>query len=118
MRRYALEHGVREADIFIDDNGVNTEATVRDTVPLLRRWGARRVLAVSHFYHLPRIKLAYQRAGIDVFTVPSRQGHLLSQMLYNMARRSRRLLELLFPGKTCGLTPLSAALVFLFFILA
>jgi uncharacterized SAM-binding protein YcdF (DUF218 family) len=86
MRRYALGHGVRAGDIFIDDSGINTEATVRDTVPLLQQWGARRVLAVSHFYHLPRIKLAYQRAGIDVFTVPARQGHLLSQMPYNMAR--------------------------------
>jgi len=29
------------------------------------------VLAVSQFYHLPRIKLAYARAGWDVWTVPS-----------------------------------------------
>jgi uncharacterized SAM-binding protein YcdF (DUF218 family) len=86
MRRYALAHGAREEDIFMDDHGINTEATVRDTAPLLRQWGARRVLAVSHFYHLPRIKLAYQRAGIDVFTVPARQGHLLGQMPFNMAR--------------------------------
>ena len=26
---------------------------------------------VSDFFHLPRIKLAYQRAGVDVITVPS-----------------------------------------------
>jgi hypothetical protein len=44
------------------------------------------VLAVSHFYHLPRIKLAYQRAGLDVCTVPARQGRWLSQIPYNMAR--------------------------------
>jgi hypothetical protein len=31
------------------------------------------VLAVSHFYHLPRIKLAFQREGRDVFTVPAEQ---------------------------------------------
>jgi hypothetical protein len=46
----------------------------------------RRVLAVSHFYHLPRIKLSYQRAGFEVYTVPARQKYLLSQMPYNMAR--------------------------------
>ena len=86
MRRYALAHGARAGDVFIDDSGINTEATVRDTVPLLRQWGARRVLAVSHFYHLPRIKMAYQRAGMDVFTVPARQGHILSQLPYNMVR--------------------------------
>jgi uncharacterized SAM-binding protein YcdF (DUF218 family) len=86
MRRYALAHGVPEQDIFVDDHGRNTEATVRDTVPLFRQWGARRVLAVSHFYHLPRVKLAYQRAGFNVCTVPARQARLLLKLPYNMAR--------------------------------
>jgi hypothetical protein len=40
----------------------------------------------SEFYHLPRIKLAYQRAGWDVFTVPAKESYLLRQMPYNMAR--------------------------------
>jgi uncharacterized SAM-binding protein YcdF (DUF218 family) len=86
MRRYALSHGVPEKDIFIDDHGHNTEATVRDTVPLFRQWGASRVLAVSHFYHLPRVKLAYQRAGFNVCTVPARQAHVLVKLPFNMAR--------------------------------
>jgi uncharacterized SAM-binding protein YcdF (DUF218 family) len=86
MRNYALKHGVRAEDIFIDNQGVNTEATVRNTTPLFEQWHAKRVLAVSHFYHLPRVKLAYQRAGVDVCTVPARQGHFLGQIPYNMAR--------------------------------
>lgn len=36
----------------------------------------RRVLAVSHFYRLPRIKLAYQRVGYDVYTVPAAGNYL------------------------------------------
>jgi uncharacterized SAM-binding protein YcdF (DUF218 family) len=86
MRRYALQHGVRAEDIFTDTNGLNTEATVRNTVPLFRQWHVSRVLAVSHFYHLPRIKLAYQRAGLEVCTVPAKQRHFLSQIPYSMAR--------------------------------
>lgn len=86
MRRYAIQHGVRAEDIFTDANGLNTEATVRNTVPLFRQWHASRVLAVSHFYHLPRIKLAYQRAGLEVCTVPARQKYFLSQIPYSMAR--------------------------------
>jgi uncharacterized SAM-binding protein YcdF (DUF218 family) len=86
MRRYAIQHGVRSEDIFVDEMGLNTAATVRNTVPLLQQWHARSVLAVSHFYHLPRIKLCYQRAGLDVRTVPARQKYLMSQMPYNMAR--------------------------------
>jgi len=86
MRGYALKQGVRAEDIFIDNLGVNTEATVRDTVPLFQQWHARRVLAVSHFYHLPRVKLAYQRAGVEVWTVPARQRRFMGQIPFNMAR--------------------------------
>ena len=53
-------------------------------------WGpdclAYQGLVVSHFYHLPRIKLAYQRDGWDVYTVPAKESYLLRQMPYNMAR--------------------------------
>jgi len=86
MRRYAIQHGVRPGHIFVDAHGLNTEATVRNTVPLFRQWHAGCVLAVSHFYHLPRIKLSYQRAGFEVCTVPARQKYFLSQIPYSMAR--------------------------------
>jgi uncharacterized SAM-binding protein YcdF (DUF218 family) len=86
MRHYALSHGVRAEDVFLDEQGLNTDATVRNTAPLFRQWHARRVLAVSHFYHLPRIKLAYQRAGVEVYTVPARQAYVLRQIPYSVAR--------------------------------
>jgi hypothetical protein len=35
-----------------------------------------RVIAVSEFYHLPRIKLAYENAGVAVFTVPAHPSGL------------------------------------------
>lgn len=88
MRSYALSRGVPAEDIFVDNRGVNTEATVRDTMPLFREWQARRVLVVSHFYHLPRIKLAYERAGMEVYTVPARQGHFLGKLPFYMAREA------------------------------
>jgi uncharacterized SAM-binding protein YcdF (DUF218 family) len=88
MRRYAITHGVAAEDIIIDNEGLNTEATVRNTSPLFQQWHARRILVVSHFYHLPRIKLAYQRAGFEVYTVPAPQGHLLGKLPFYMAREA------------------------------
>lgn len=35
---------------------------------------------------MPRIKLAYQRAGLEVYTVPAKESYLLRQTPYNMAR--------------------------------
>jgi vancomycin permeability regulator SanA len=86
MRRMALQLGVKAGDIWLDEAGWNTQATVRNTEAIFSRWQASRILVVSHFYHLPRIKLAYQRDGWDVYTVPAKESHLLRQMPYNMAR--------------------------------
>ena len=52
--------------MVVDSNGVSTNATVADTVPFFGEDGGTRILAVSQYYHLPRIKLAYQRAGWNV----------------------------------------------------
>jgi vancomycin permeability regulator SanA len=86
MKRMAMGLGVKPEDILTDAVGLNTQATVKDTETLFARLNAHRVLVVSHFYHLPRIKLAYQRAGWDVYTVPARESHILWKIPYFMAR--------------------------------
>ncbi len=72
MRDVAVAQGVPSDAIILDQGGVNTDATVTDTIEIFRQRGFHRVLVVSHFYHLPRIKLAYEGAGFEVYTVPSR----------------------------------------------
>ena len=79
MRDMAVKDGVRVEDVAVDSNGVSTNATVADTVPFFGGDGWRRIIAVSQFYHLPRIKLAYQRAGWDVLTVPARTSSPIPQ---------------------------------------
>ena len=70
MRRYAIKLGVPEAAIMLDNAGLSTYETVRNTTPLFEKMQMQRIMTVSHSFHLPRIKLCYQRARIDVFTVP------------------------------------------------
>lgn len=86
MRRLAIEFGVDPQDILLDPDGLNTEATVRNS--LRTRAGERtpRLLAVSHFYHLPRVKLCYHRAGAEVYTVPAREDYLLRGLARYMGR--------------------------------
>jgi uncharacterized SAM-binding protein YcdF (DUF218 family) len=86
MKRMAISLGVKPQDIILDPHGSNTEATVRNTKLIFDTLHPGRVLVVSHFYHLPRIKLAYKRAGIEVYTVPAKETYLLGQLPYNMAR--------------------------------
>jgi vancomycin permeability regulator SanA len=71
MRAAAMRAGVPASDILLDENGVDTDATVANTTALFKTNGFRRMLAVSQGYHLPRVKLAYMAAGLDVRTVPA-----------------------------------------------
>ena len=82
MRRAALSLGVPASAIALDPHGINTEATVRNTAK-----SGPRILAVSHFYHLPRIKMTYQRYGAEAYTVPARTSSV-TPVVYNIARES------------------------------
>lgn len=86
MKTLAIRLGVPEQAIVLDRQGVNTQATVENTTRLLKTQNGRRALVVSHFYHLPRIKMTYQRAGCEVYTVPARESYTLTRMPYFMLR--------------------------------
>lgn len=74
MRQYAISHGVPQEYIVIDEEGLSTRRTAESTVALFDSEGAHRILAISHFYHLPRVKLAYQQLGWDIYTIPAKAG--------------------------------------------
>ncbi|HVR73974.1 MAG TPA: YdcF family protein, partial [Planctomycetota bacterium] len=86
MRRMALDLGVPEKAIVLDPGGLNTRETVTNTARLFPGLGCRRILVVSHFYHLPRIKMSYQREGIEVFTVPAKESYFLTWMPFYLLR--------------------------------
>ncbi|MCE9636300.1 MAG: YdcF family protein [Planctomycetes bacterium] len=86
MRRLALDCGVPGAAIVLDRDGVSSRATVLDAAGWLRDRGLRRVLAVSHAYHLPRVRLEFDRAGVSAFTVPAREERILAKLPWFAAR--------------------------------
>jgi uncharacterized SAM-binding protein YcdF (DUF218 family) len=101
MRDLAVAAGVPAEDVLVDGEGVSTQATVRNTAALLRAATADggagapivtangeppTVLAVSQFYHLPRVKLAFARAGFDVLTVPARGSRPIARTPELVAR--------------------------------
>jgi vancomycin permeability regulator SanA len=92
MRKQALSQGVVESAIILDEHGLTTEDSVHDTVSIFQQYKLHRVLAVSHFYHLPRVKLAYARelakdsSGVQIFTVPAKEGPMLPRMPLYIAR--------------------------------
>jgi uncharacterized SAM-binding protein YcdF (DUF218 family) len=79
MKRVALQAGVPESAIELDTTGVNTEQSLRNL-----RYS--RVLAVSHFYHLARIKHAGTRLGKTCLTVPCAMNCPHSAVPFDVAR--------------------------------
>ena len=79
---------MNERDILLDLHGLNTRATVANTLEIFEEHDFDRVLVISHAFHLPRIKLTYLRAGFEVYTVPARESYFLRQMPYLMARET------------------------------
>ncbi|MBS0201625.1 MAG: YdcF family protein [Planctomycetes bacterium] len=77
MRTLAIKLGVPGDSIELDRDGLNTQATVRNLVVRSDFQQPPRVLAVSNYYHLPRIKLCFRRAGWEVCTVPARDSRRL-----------------------------------------
>jgi vancomycin permeability regulator SanA len=82
MRDRAVENGVPASAVTLDSHGVNTEATVANTVALFEAQDLDEVLAVSNAYHLPRIKLAYRRQGQEVLTVPAEETRRIKETPY------------------------------------
>ncbi len=86
MKMMALELGVAADAVYVDANGVNTSATVYNTSLFFQPLGPAKILAVSHFYHLPRIKMTYQRAGLNVYTVPAKESYTLTKLPFFILR--------------------------------
>lgn len=87
MQRLAVSRGVPPAVIVRDEGGLDTHATARNAAAYMRALGLRRALAVSHFYHLPRVKMSLGRAGVpQVFTVPSPQQRVMRGLPWFMLR--------------------------------
>jgi len=79
MQRLAREGGVPESALVLDPAGLNSYAT-------LANLKVRDVVAVSHYYHLARIKLTAQRMGIACATSPCVMSRRLAKEPYFVAR--------------------------------
>lgn len=89
MRRIAIEEGVPESAIILDEHGHNTRASARNYAQLQREHGWESVIGVTHFYHTLRLKLALRREGIDAETHAAvRRGFILKKLPIFMARES------------------------------
>jgi vancomycin permeability regulator SanA len=77
MKRLAMAQGVPARAIVVDSAGNNTEASLRNVRRHLDAHGRGKVLVVSHYHHLPRVKLLGAFHGVECATVPAEEGETL-----------------------------------------
>lgn len=86
MYEWGAQFGVMGDRVVFDDEGHNTAATVHNVAVLARERGWRRVLLVSHDYHLARIKLFAEREGLCAYTVPAAETRPLAKARWFFVR--------------------------------
>lgn len=62
--------GVPESALLLEERSRNTEDNAANTARLAKSRGIRRVLLVTSAVHMPRARLLFERAGLDVVAVP------------------------------------------------
>lgn len=70
LMRRLLEQRLATPVRWVEDRSRDTEGNARESARLLRPAGHRRVLLVTHAYHMPRALDAFQRAGLQPVAVP------------------------------------------------
>lgn len=70
MLQYLIENGVSPHDIYTDPNGFNTLQSATNVSKLMTEKQFHSATLVSNYYHLPRTKMLFQKAGInETYTV-------------------------------------------------
>lgn len=85
MKAYLVQKGIPAAAILVDNEGVDTRSSARNTAKLAKARGWTSVLAVTQYFHIPRTRLALRQEGIP--TVYSAHADGLEQRdMYSIFR--------------------------------
>ena len=81
MKQYAVERGICSEDVFMDHAGFSTYDSLYRAKEI---FGAKRILIVSHGYHLYRALYIAKRLGLEAYGVASNQRDYRGQRARDM----------------------------------
>ncbi len=85
MADYLAKHGVPTAAIVIDSRGLDTRATAMNAAACMRAKGLQTAIVATQYFHVPRTRLALERAGVRV-AGHSHARHVEWRDLYSIPR--------------------------------
>ena len=86
MADYLAERGVPRDGILVDSQGNNTYLTAANTARLAETHHFRSFVLISHFYHLPRARLTFQRLGLQVVAIAHAERFVPRDFYYGLMR--------------------------------
>ncbi|MBE0697184.1 MAG: YdcF family protein [Anaerolineaceae bacterium] len=86
MADYLAERGVPRQVILIDREGNNTLLTALHSAELAQKYNLHSFLLVSHFYHLPRARLAFERLGLAQVSIAHAERFVARDFYYGLLR--------------------------------
>jgi vancomycin permeability regulator SanA len=63
MRGYLIQNGVPSSDIYVDNSGYDTEASVSNCLNLADSLHFESIVVVSQYFHITRTKMLFKKAG-------------------------------------------------------
>lgn len=66
MRDYLVEHRVPIENIIMDNNGINTYASAKNTARIISQKNLAHVFVISQYFHLPRACFVLRGLGVSV----------------------------------------------------
>jgi vancomycin permeability regulator SanA len=85
MKEHLISQGIPENNILVDSNGLNTYMTVENSINIMEENNFTNAMVISNYFHLPRIKMACNRFGIE--SVYSAHAHYFGlRDLYSITR--------------------------------
>jgi uncharacterized SAM-binding protein YcdF (DUF218 family) len=69
LRQFLIAQGIPDQVIHLEDASTTTRENARYTAELLKNTPGRKLLLTSD-YHMYRAARAFERAGLEVFTLP------------------------------------------------
>ncbi|MDR2219945.1 MAG: YdcF family protein [Methylobacillus sp.] len=66
MANYLISQGIPREAILLDEHGNTTQATALNTAQIMRDAKLESAMIVTEYFHIPRARLAFDKAGISV----------------------------------------------------
>jgi vancomycin permeability regulator SanA len=85
MKKYLVEKGIPANIIMMDHTGNNSWMTVQNTKQIMQEQHYQTVMAISEFYHMSRIELAFAKNGIRNIST-AHADHFELRDLYSTTR--------------------------------